>query len=143
MDASPDSHRYAVVVAGGSGTRLWPLSRSSLPKQMHSLVSSKALIAETIDRIRGVLPPDRILVSTTRNFAPRLRDVLPDIPAVNFIVEPVARGTSAAFALIAHTVHERDPDGTVFSLASDHVIAEVENFQQAMHATYELSLIHI
>ncbi len=140
--AADDNHRYAVVVAGGSGTRLWPLSRSSLPKQMHSLVSQKALIVETVDRIKGVLPVDRILVSTTQNFAPRLREMLADIPADNFIVEPVARGTSAAFALIAHTVYERDADAAIFSLASDHVIAEVENFQQGMHTTYEFVSRH-
>lgn len=125
-------HRYAVVVAGGSGTRLWPLSRRSLPKQMQALMSDRTLIVETVDRLRGVVPPEHIYVSTTANYSEMIRDLLPEIPRDNVIVEPEARGTAAAFALFAHTLHQHDPEAVVFSLASDHAITEVDRFQDTM-----------
>ena len=78
-------HRYAVVVAGGAGTRLWPLSRQSLPKQMQALMSDKTLIRETVDRIRGVVPMSNVYISTTTNYCHPIHALLPDVPAENVI----------------------------------------------------------
>lgn len=125
-------HRYAVVVAGGSGTRLWPLSRQDLPKQMQALMSDKSLIAETVDRLRGVVPFENVFVSTTANYRDKIAELIPDIADDNFIVEPEARGTPAAFALFAAHIHDLDPDAVIFSLASDHAITEIDKFQQTM-----------
>lgn len=130
-------HHYAVVVAGGSGTRLWPVSRTSLPKQMQGLMSEQTLIVETIDRLEGVLPAEHILVSTTENFAEPMKKLLPQIPEENFIVEPVPRGTAAAFALFTSQIHERDPDAIIFTLASDHAITEVDKFQASVRQAFE------
>ena len=141
-DDDPIRHRYAVVVAGGSGTRLWPLSRKSLPKQMQALMSDRTLIVETIDRLRGVVQPDHIYVSTTANYSEKIRDLLPEIPRDNVIVEPEARGTAAAFALFAHTLHEEDPQAVVFSLASDHAITEVDRFQDTMVSCFRFIETH-
>ncbi len=135
-------HRYAVVVAGGAGTRLWPLSRKNLPKQMQALMSDRTLIVETVDRLRGVVRPDHIYVSTTANYSGMIRDLLPEIPRDNVIVEPEARGTAAAFALFAHYLHEHDPDAIVFSLASDHAITEVDRFQDTMVDCYRFIETH-
>ena len=135
-ETADPTHRYAVVVAGGSGTRLWPLSRKSLPKQMQALMSDRTLIVETVDRLRGVVPDDHIFVSTTVNYGEAIRDLLPEIPRDNVIVEPEPAGTAAAFALFTYTLHERDPDAIVFSLASDHAITEVDRFQSTMRACY-------
>lgn len=126
------SHRYAVVVAGGSGTRLWPLSRQDLPKQMQSLMSDKSLIAETVARLRGVVPFDNVFISTTENYRDRIAELLPEIDEANFIVEPEARGTPAAFALFAAHICDLDPEAVIFSLASDHAITEIDKFQQTM-----------
>jgi mannose-1-phosphate guanylyltransferase len=126
-----------VVVAGGSGTRLWPLSRKNLPKQMQALMSDRTLIVETVDRLRGVIPDDHIFVSTTANYSEAIRDLLPDIPRDNVIVEPEARGTAAAFALFASALHERDPEAIAFSLASDHAITQVDLFQDTMRSCYD------
>lgn len=126
-----------MVVAGGVGTRLWPLSRESLPKQMRALMSDQTLIAETVDRIRDVVALSNIYVSTTANYEDKVRELLPDLPPQNLIVEPVARGTAAAFALLAHTLYERDPDAIIFSLASDHAITELELFWQTLRESYE------
>jgi mannose-1-phosphate guanylyltransferase len=137
-----ESHRYAVVVAGGAGTRLWPLSRERLPKQIQSLTGAQSLIAETVERLRGVVPTERIFVSTTRNYADLIKAQLPAIPEANFIVEPVARGTAAAFALLAHELGERDDDAIVFSLASDHKVTDVERFQQTLRTCFEFVESH-
>jgi mannose-1-phosphate guanylyltransferase len=132
-----ETHRYAVVVAGGSGTRLWPLSRERLPKQMRALMSDKPLIVETVDRLRGVIPPDHVYISTTQNHGAVIRELLPEVPACNVIVEPMARGTAAAFALVACRLSERDPDAVVFSLASDHAITDIEAFQQTVRGCFD------
>ncbi len=125
-------HRYAVVVAGGSGTRLWPLSRQDLPKQMQALMSDRSLIAETVDRLRGVVPFENVFISTTQNYRDKISELIPEIDAANFIVEPEARGTPAAFALFAAHIHGLDPEAVIFSLASDHAITEIDKFQQTM-----------
>lgn len=129
-------HRYAVVVAGGSGTRLWPLSRQALPKQMQSLMSDRTLIAETVDRLRGVVPVEQVYISTTENFWASMQELLPEIRPENFIIEPESRGTPAAFALLAQRLHRLDSEAVVFTLASDHAITEVNRFQETMRASY-------
>lgn len=134
---SAEDHRYAVIVAGGSGTRLWPLSRQALPKQMQALMGDKSLIRETFDRVTGVVPLQNIMVSTTRNYAGRILDLLPDLPTGNMIVEPEARGTAAAFALFTHHIREVDPEAVIFSLASDHAITEIDKFQETMRRSFE------
>lgn len=132
-----DAHRYAVVVAGGSGTRLWPVSRQSLPKQMQALMSEKSLIAETVERLEGVIPAERIFVSTTANYLEPIRSLLPDIPRENYIVEPESRGPTVAFALLASHLAARDPEAVVFSLASDHAITEVDKFRESVRTSLE------
>jgi mannose-1-phosphate guanylyltransferase len=137
-----DAHRYAVVVAGGSGTRLWPLSRERLPKQIQTLTGDKSLIAETVERLRGVVPVEQIFVSTTRNYAEMIKEQLPAIPRSNFIVEPEAHGTSAAFTLFSEELFQRDPAAVVFSLASDHKVTEVDRFQDTLRECYEFVEAH-
>lgn len=129
-------HHYAVVVAGGSGTRLWPMSRTALPKQMQGLMSDQTLIVETVQRLEGVLDSSHILVSTTENYAAPMKQLLPQIPDENFIVEPVARGTAAAFALFTSVIYDRDPEALVFTLASDHAITEVDKFQASVRKAF-------
>jgi mannose-1-phosphate guanylyltransferase len=139
---SAAKHRYVVIVAGGSGTRLWPLSRQKLPKQMQKLMSDKSLIAETVDRLTGVVPVDHVFVSTTLNYRDAIRRLLPQLPLENFIVEPEARGTPAAFALFSHHIYNQDPEAIIFSLASDHAITEIDKFQETMRQTFSYIEAH-
>ena len=80
-------HTYAVVMAGGSGTRLWPVSRRNRPKQMIPLVEERSLFQATIQRLEGLFPPERILVVTVAEQAAELREQAPRLPAENFILE--------------------------------------------------------
>ncbi|MDN5856220.1 MAG: NTP transferase domain-containing protein, partial [Actinomycetia bacterium] len=131
-------HRYVVVVAGGSGTRLWPASRRELPKQMQAFISDRTLIAETVERLRsGPVPADHIYISTTQNYADRIRQLLPDLPADNIIVEPVPRGTAAAFALFTTMIAARDPSAILLTLASDHAVTGLSEFHETMRRCYE------
>lgn len=132
MSRQLPKHNYAVIVAGGSGTRLWPLSRRNLPKQMQKFITDKTLIDETVARLIDFVPKENIYVATTGNYGPKIKEILPMIPAENIIIEPVARGTTAAFALFASTIYQRDKEARIFSLASDHAVTDVKKFQKTM-----------
>lgn len=135
-DHTNNCHRYAVVVAGGAGTRLWPLSRKNLPKQMQKFVSDKTLIDETVDRLKGLIPVENIFVSTTKNYAPKIKELLPELRDENIIIEPVARGTTVAFALFTQMIHALDSEAVIFTLASDHAVTDINRFQATLDQTY-------
>ena len=130
------AHHYAVIVAGGKGSRLWPMSREELPKQMQRMVSDKTLIEETVDRVADVVPYEHIFISTTENYTEKIAQLLPNISRDNFIIEPARRGTVAAFAYLADTIYERDPEAIVFSLASDHAVPDLAAFQQTIRDSF-------
>ena len=90
---------YAVIMAGGGGTRLWPLSRQARPKQMLNLVGDRTLFQIAVDRLEELFPFERILVVTAASQAPNLQEQCPDIPEENFILEPEPRGTASAIGL--------------------------------------------
>lgn len=116
---------------------MWPLSREELPKQMQKFVSDKTLIEETVDRIADVIPYENIFISTTVNYGDKIAKLLPDIKSENIIVEPDRRGTTAAFALFSSVICRRDPEAIIFSLASDHAIADPVPFQQTITDSYD------
>lgn len=131
------NHHYALILAGGSGTRLWPLSRKDLPKQMQNFISDKPLIAETVDRIREIIPTENIFIGTGLRFKDKIQEQLPDIPAENIIAEPIARGTTAAYALATRIIQTKDPEAIIFSMASDHAVQDLEVFQQTVKDAFE------
>lgn len=126
------NHHYAIIVAGGSGTRLWPVSRKDLPKQMQSLVTTKSLLEDTYQRLKGVYVPDHIFVSTTANYAEKIHQLLPEVPEGNLVIEPMPKGPALAFALFSEVIYRRDPDAVIFSMASDHVIVEENRFHETL-----------
>jgi mannose-1-phosphate guanylyltransferase len=130
---------YAVIMAGGSGTRLWPLSRQHQPKQALQLVGDRTMLQHATDRLATLLPMDHVLVVTADSYVPTLAAQVPEIPAGNFIVEPIARGTAGAVGLAALHLRQRDPDAVMAVLTADHYIRAVDVFRRALAAACQVA----
>jgi mannose-1-phosphate guanylyltransferase len=126
---------YAVVLAGGSGTRLWPLSRAGHPKFLHPLTgTSSTLLQATTERLDGLAGADTTMVVTGVAHAAAVARQLPDLPESNILVEPAPRDSCAAIGLAAAVIAERDPTALMGSFASDHLVADVPAFQSVVRA---------
>jgi len=130
---------YAVIMAGGSGTRFWPASRTARPKQFLPIVGGSGgggspMIRQTWERLDGLVPPERILVVTAADQAGLVRDCLPDLPEENLLAEPMARNTAPCVALAAFEVRRRDPDSIQVVLPADHLIRPAEAFRRSVRA---------
>lgn len=125
---------YALIMAGGGGTRLWPLSRRSRPKQALRLTDERTMFEHAVDRIASLFQPDEIYVVTGMEHVEQLMLQAPELPAENFIVEPMGRGTAPAIGLGAVHMKRRDADAVMAVLTADHFIRNVETFQQALAA---------
>ncbi|CAN5586796.1 mannose-1-phosphate guanylyltransferase [soil metagenome] len=123
---------YALILAGGSGERFWPLSRRARPKQLLKLVSEKTLLEETVDRLEGLVPREQILVLTNVDQEAAVRELLSDLPPENILAEPAKRDTAAAVALATAWVAARDHRATMMVLPADHVIKDRLAFQETM-----------
>jgi mannose-1-phosphate guanylyltransferase len=123
---------YALILAGGSGERFWPVSRRARPKQLLRLVSEKTLLEETVERLEGLVPPERILILINTEQETAVRDLLKNFPKENIVAEPHKRDTAAAVALGAGWAAARDHTATMLVLPADHVIADRKAFQETM-----------
>ncbi len=132
-------HYYAVIMAGGGGTRLWPLSRRKRPKQMLDLLGERSLFQIAVDRLEGLFPPERICVATVAEQAAALQAQCPAIPAENYFIEPLPRGTASVVGLAAAALRQRSPDAVMAVLTADHFIANVERFRRVLRAAYHAS----
>lgn len=126
---------YIVIMAGGSGTRLWPMSRANTPKQLHNLCGQKSLLKQTYFRIKDLVPQENIYVSLVKNLAEASQKQLPKIPKENFILEPAGKNTGPAIALAATTIFRRNPQAIVATISSDHTIGNAKKFQTAILKT--------
>lgn len=134
------SRLYAVLMAGGSGTRFWPASRAARPKQLIRLSGPRSLIQDTYDRIAPLVSPERILVVTGKFHARAVAQQLPELPKGNILVEPVGRNTAACAGLAALTVAERDPDALLALFPSDHVIQRAQDWRALVAAGAALAI---
>ncbi len=130
---------YAVIMAGGSGTRLWPLSRQRRPKQALRLIGQRTLFQDAIDRIQPLIPVERILVVTRREHAALLMDQAPELPPENFVIEPASRGTAPAIGLAAIHLRRLDPRAIMVVLTADHHIALVNDFLHTLRAAAQVA----
>lgn len=127
--------RHAVIMAGGTGTRLWPLSRRSTPKQFQKLIGDRTLLQQTFDRIRDVISPEQIWVVTGDQYKDLVVGQLPEISAAHVITEPTGRNTAPATALATLTVLKEDPDAVLFGLLpADHYVGKPKVFTEATKA---------
>lgn len=128
---------YAVIMAGGTGTRLWPMSRKSKPKQFHNLVSDKTLLQETFDRVKKALPVEQIYISTNAQYEDEIKKQLSLVPSSNYIIEPAKRNTGPALGLIAQTILRKDKDAIVITIASDHTVQNVDVFVNTLKVAFK------
>ncbi|MCX6809823.1 MAG: sugar phosphate nucleotidyltransferase [Candidatus Berkelbacteria bacterium] len=128
---------YAVIMAGGTGTRLWPMSRTAKPKQFHKLVSDKTLIQETYDRVKKAIPADNIFISTNTKYGEEIKRQLPDVQSENFIIEPAKKNTAPALLYLAAEIYRKDKDAVIATLASDHVVQNVDVFSNSLKTAFK------
>src|SRR5215207_4823746 len=132
-------HYFVTVLAGGSGTRLWPLSRSARPKQLLALSNERSLLQNTLSRIEKLVPPERVLILTEASHADELRAHAPELSPENIIVEPARRGTAGALALGASIIASRDPDAVMASVHSDAYIDDDVEFTETLAAALKFA----
>lgn len=135
--------RWAVVLAGGVGSRFWPLSTPTRPKQLLPLVTAEPLLADSVARLRPIVPADHVLILTNSALVPAIAELLPDIPRENLIAEPRAGGTGAALTWAAQEISRRDgPDAVMLSVHADWAVADAESFRRELTRGAELAEQH-
>lgn len=130
---------YAVLLAGGGGTRLWPKSRKSHPKHLLKLFGKETLLRITYNRISPVIPVEKILVVTLLEHKEMVEKELPELPKENIIVEPEQKNTALAMGVAAAFVKKRDPNGVIINLAADHIYKNEERFRDTAIAALDVA----
>lgn len=132
-------HLNTVILAGGSGTRLWPLSTPGFPKQFLPLPSGRSMIQETLDRVSDLIVPERSWVVTGRATGAMVEEHLPSVPLDHILCEPMGRNSAPAVAWAAATIARQDPDAIMVTLSADHVIQKRMAFSNALRLAYQLA----
>ena len=123
---------HITILAGGSGTRLWPRSRKERPKQLLELTGERTMLQQTVDRVLPLVPVEHIYILTGPDHAPAIAEQLPDLPKENIFIEPSPRGTAPCLGLAAMRLRQSNPGHSVMlSLHADHAIAQEEAFMAA------------
>ena len=130
-----DDHIYAVIMAGGSGTRFWPRSRIDRPKQLLNITGDEILLIKTIELIKPIIPISRIKIVTTLSQADAVKRTAPEIPDENIIVEPFGKNTAPAIGISALFIERDDPDAVMVILPADHYIEDKSRFHKTIMAS--------
>ena len=130
---------HAVIMAGGSGTRFWPESRQSRPKQLLPITGGDSMLAETVRRVQPLIPIERVWIVTNAVQAEGVRQACPELQPHQILIEPCARNTAACVGLAATVVHAYDNDATLAVLPADHVISPPEDFKRSLEAGAEVA----
>ncbi len=132
-------HLYVVILCGGGGTRLWPLSRSHTPKQFIELVGEETLFEKTLRRAEALVDNHHIYIMTNQQYEEDVRKFAPDVPVKNIISEPEKKNTALAMGVAAGIIHVRDSQAVVINFASDHLIGDLAEFNQTVLAAAEVA----
>ena len=124
----------ALIMAGGKGTRFWPLSTEENPKQFLNLVGNESMIQMTVNRLKEIIPMERIFVITDRKYEQLVNEHLVELPSENIIIEPVGMNTAPCIALSAMLIDKKFPNSTLAVLPSDHLIENEELFRTTLQA---------
>ncbi|PKO07033.1 MAG: mannose-1-phosphate guanylyltransferase [Chloroflexi bacterium HGW-Chloroflexi-3] len=130
-------HYYAVIMAGGGGTRLWPLSTKKTPKQMVKIFGEETLFQISVNRLEGLFTPERIFVVTVAEQAELLFSQTPQIPKENFLIEPFPKGTASVVGFAATYIKQIDPEAILVILTADHFIQNISEFQNLLKSGYQ------
>jgi len=128
---------YAVIMAGGIGSRFWPESRRDHPKQFLNVFGDASLIQNTVARLQGFIPPERCLIVTHERYVEQTQEQLPAVPPENILAEPISRNTAPCIAYGATRLMADDPDATMIVLPADHVIRNVKRFHEILEVAIE------
>jgi len=130
---------FALVLAGGSGTRLWPRSRRQIPKQLLDIATKNTMLQETFERLRPLMPPENVYVITNGVCAAQVARQLPEVPSGNVIVEPAGRNTAPAIGLGSLLVSRLDPEAVCAAVGADHMVGKVDEYVAVMRAAEDLA----
>ncbi len=133
------SDNYVLILAGGSGTRFWPLSRDKKPKQLLNLFDNNTLLEQTLERLEGLIPKKNIIILTNKLQENSVRTVAKDIPSQNIFAEPTKRDTAPAIALGIGLIAARNPAATMAVLPSDHLIQDITSFQDVLKDSFTVA----
>jgi len=128
----PSSRRYALILAGGRGTRFWPRSRTKTPKQLLRFLGERSLLQETYQRLRPSIPPERFWILTNEHLRGAIARQLPEVPRRQILAEPAQRNTAPCLGLAAHLIHGMDPDAVLGVFPADHHIARSGAFRRLL-----------
>ena len=130
--------RYALIIAGGSGTRLWPMSRADLPKQLIPFINGKSLLEIAFQRLEGLIPASRRYICAGLKHRDVIFAALPELGKENFLGEPMGRDTLNAIGLSAAVLAAKDPQAVFAVLTADHLIEPVDKFQKIIEQGFAL-----
>ena len=140
------NHTYVVIMAGGIGTRFWPFSRTSYPKQFHDVLGmGRTLLQQTADRFGGICPPENIFIVTSALYKDLCQQQLPQLTDDQVLCEPIARNTAPCIAYACYKIAQHDPEANIIVAPADHIILKEEEFkrtiQTALEATKEQDIL--
>ncbi|MGC8908594.1 MAG: mannose-1-phosphate guanylyltransferase [Desulfomonilaceae bacterium] len=133
---------YAVIIAGGSGTRFWPESRRKRPKQLLRIASDRSLLRATVERVLGLVPMERIMIVTIEEQCSQIRDEVPELSESSVVIEPYGRNTAPCIALAAFKLAAQDPEAVMLVLPADHIIGDTSEFLECAKFGAEIARSH-
>ena len=135
-----DSHHHLVIMAGGVGSRFWPMSTTEKPKQFIDVLGvGRTLIQMTADRFKGICPPENIWVVTNKRYADVVAEQLPDIPKSNILLEPCRRNSAPCIAYVSWRIKAKDPKANVVVTPSDHLVLNINEFQRVINESLKFT----